>query len=132
MIIADTSIWVEFFKRIEPIFSSLVTLLENRNIIGLSCIFGELLQGARNKRERQTIQSYWENLPRTDESSIFIEAGIYSSEQKLLSKGIGLIAAVILVAARNANSQVWTLDKKLLNVLAREDQFHLANGVSGA
>ena len=131
MIIADTSIWVEFFKRIEPIFSSLVTPLENRNIIGLSCIFGELLQGARNKRERKTIQSYWENLPRADESSIFIDAGIYSGEQKLLSKGIGLIDTVILIAARNTNSQVWTLDKKLLKALSREEQYHLANGING-
>ncbi len=131
MIIADTSIWVEFFKRIESVFSSLVTLLENRNIIGLSCIFGELLQGARNRGERKTIQSYWENLPKTDESSIFVDAGIYSGEQKLLSKGIGLIDAVILVAARNTNSQVWTLDKKLLKALSREEQFHLANGING-
>ncbi len=131
MIIVDTSIWVEFFKRIEPIFSSLVRLLENRNIIGLSCVFGELLQGARNKRERQTIQSYWENLPRTDESSIFIEAGIYSGEHKLLSKGVGLIDVVILVAARNTKSQVWTLDKKLLIALATEEQFKLANEING-
>ena len=130
MIIADTSIWVEFFKRIDPIFSSLVTLLENRNILGLSCIFGELLQGTRNKRERQTIQSYWDNLPKTDESSLFFEAGSYSGEYKLLSKGIGLIDTVILVAARNSSSQVWTLDKKLLNALASEEQFYLVNGIN--
>ncbi len=130
MIVADTSIWVEFFKRSEPIFSSLVTLLENRNILGLSCIFGELLQGARNKRERQTIQSYWENLTKIDESSLWIEAGRYSGKHKLLSKGIGLIDAVILVAARETKSKVWTLDKKLSNALANEEQFYLGNGVN--
>ena len=123
MIVTDTSIWVEFFKKNEPIFSSLVTLLENRDVLGIECIFGELLQGARNKREKAILRSYWENLHKTAESGIWIKAGEYSSEKKLLPKGIGLIDAAIIIAAKKTSSKIWTLDKKLLKVLEKEERY---------
>ena len=75
--------------------------LENKEILAAECIFGELLQCAKNKREQRIITSYWEHLPKINESGIWIEAGIYSGRKKLVSKGVvGLIDVVILLTAR--------------------------------
>jgi predicted nucleic acid-binding protein len=120
MIIADTSIWIEFLKGNESIFDKMKELLETRKILGLSVIFGELLQGSKNKNEKSIIYNYWKYIPKYNEENIFIEAGLYSCENKLISKGVGLIDATLLVIAENTNSQIWSLDKKLNNIIPVE------------
>ena len=62
MIIADTSVWIDFFRIKEPVHQILSELLENRNILAIECIFGELLQGIKNNYEKNIITKYWENL----------------------------------------------------------------------
>ena len=119
MILADTSIWIEFLRAREPAFSAMAPLLEQQAILGLQCVFGELLQGARTVAERRTITAYWESVPKSDERELWIEAGQYSGESNLLSKGVGLIDAAIIVAARRSGAKVWTLDEKLMRVLGR-------------
>ena len=59
------------------------------------------------------------------DTSVWIEAGRYSGEHKLVSKGVGLIDAVIIIAATRSNAKVWTLDRKLLRVLQEEIVFNL-------
>lgn len=120
MIIADTSVWIEFLKRNEPVFRRMQNLLENREIIALEPVFGELLQGAKNKRERQIIIDYWKNTPRFDENEPWIVAGLYAGEKKHFAKGVGLIDAYIVVASLKTNARVWTLDDKLNKVLQSE------------
>jgi hypothetical protein len=123
MIIADTSVWIEFLKGNEPVFRRMQTLLENREITALEPVFGELLQGAKNKRERQVITDYWKNTPRIDESELWIVAGLYAGEKKLFVKGVGLIDAYIVIASLKTNAQVWTLDEKLNKVLQPESVY---------
>lgn len=120
MIILDTSVWIEFFKKKAEIFTSVKNLLEAEEVYTLECIFGELLQGAKNDQERDLIISYWQHLPKIDEKGIWIEAGKYSGENKLPSKGVGLIDVVIILAAIRSKSKVWTLDKKLSKILEKE------------
>lgn len=117
MILADTSVWIEFLKRKEPVFSQLRDYIERREVVALECIFGELMQGARNTNEREVIQSYWEALPKIAEEGLWIEAGRFSGEKNLVSRGVGLIDAFILTAAQRSGSRVWTLDKKLQRAL---------------
>ena len=123
MIIVDTSVWIEFLKHNSPTFFLLEALLENRQVLGVECIFGELLQGALNKKEREIIKSYWHNIPKGDEQGIWIEAGQYSSEHKLTARGVGLIDAAIVCAARKNNAQIWSLDKKLNRLLQVHELF---------
>lgn len=117
MILADTSVWIEFFKGKEPVFSHLKAHIEKQDVCAAECIFGELLQGALNKAERDILSEYWHALPKIDETNIFIEAGTYSGLNKLTSKGVGLIDSVILQLARRNDLKIWTLDKKLRGVL---------------
>jgi predicted nucleic acid-binding protein len=117
MIIADTSVWIEFLKGNKPFFLRMQNLLENREIIALEPVFGELLQGAKNKNERQIILDYWKNSPRIDKHTLWIDAGLYAGQKKLFSRGVGLIDAYIIVASLKTNSQVWTLDERLVKAL---------------
>ena len=118
MIIADTSVWIEYLKGKNPeITQSLKPRLERRKVVAISAVFGELLQGVKNKREREVINSFWKNLPHVDETDLFIEAGNIANEYKLYSKGVGLIDGYILSAALRHNLPIWTLDKKLDRVI---------------
>ena len=122
-IIADTSVWIEFFKYNRSIFPILRDRLENQEITAVECIFGELLQGVKNNNEQKVILSYWESLPKLDETGIWVKAGTFSSENKLLDKGVGLIDCVIIVLAKENNLKIWTLDKKLSDVLDKSFRY---------
>ena len=113
MIIADTSVWIEFLKGRDPVSGQLRVLLEGRQVLAVECVFGELLQGAKTAREQEVIEAYWRHLPRADGQGIWIEAGKFSGERNLHSKGIGLIDCVLIVTSLRTGARLWTLDKKL-------------------
>jgi len=123
MILADTSIWIEFLRAREPAFSGMASLLEQQIVLGVQCVFGELLQGARTAVERRTIVAYWENVPKIDERELWIEAGRYSGENSLLSRGVGLIDAAIMVAGRRSGARIWTLDERFARVLGKRQSY---------
>jgi len=114
VIVVDTSIWIDFFRRSnQQVIDKLEILIENNEVVALSCVFGELLQGVKNENEEKTIIDFWHNLLKIDEANLFIEAGKSAYRYKLLNKGIGLIDSYILTAALKYNLSLWTLDKKL-------------------
>ena len=120
MIIPDTSVWIEFFKTHQPYFVKLRDYLEQHEILAISPVFGELLQGVKNIAEKKTILEYWNYLPKIDETDLMIKAGVYSFENKLISKGVGIIDVCIMVSAIENNAIVWTLDEKLKRVSKKE------------
>ena len=123
MILADTSVWIEFLRGNNQ-FEHLGGLLEQREITTTGAIFGELLQGARSAREINILKEYWNNLISLDDSSSFwFQAGLLSYHDHYLSKGIGLIDASIIAAARQYQCSIWTLDKKILSVLRKTEIF---------
>ncbi|MEQ9101178.1 MAG: PIN domain-containing protein [Imperialibacter sp.] len=114
MILVDTSVWIEFLKGKTPeIADTMVLELKNRNVVAASPVFGELWQGVKNDREKSIIDTYWRNLPKEDETELFIEAGKLSNQYRLFSKGIGLIDCALLSLILKGNHHLWTLDKKL-------------------
>jgi predicted nucleic acid-binding protein len=117
MIILDTTVWIEFLKNNEDYYSPISALLENRKVLAVECIFGELLQGIKNSYEEEILLNYWKYLPKKKYEDIIIEAGNYSSKNKLLSKGVGLIDAIILMHGMKSGSKIWTLDKKFHSVI---------------
>jgi predicted nucleic acid-binding protein len=123
MILADTSVWVEFLRSNKSIFPVLRELLEGGEILAMECVFGELLQGVKTTREKEVILDYWKYIPNEDENGIWLEAGKYSCENRLVDKGIGLIDSAIVCFARKYNAQVWSLDKKLMSILKNDEVF---------
>ena len=123
MIIADTSIWIEFLQQHEPFATRLPILMESQQILIAEPIVGELLQGSRKGREQRIIMDFWENLPKWDEHGVWVKAGQNSSKEQWSSKGVGLIDAFIITLARETHSQIWTLDKKLSKLLKPSELF---------
>jgi len=123
MILADTSVWIDYFRGREPLFSLLAKLLAQSRILGSQAVFGELLQGARNQGERKLLMEHWNYLPKWDETGLLVRAGAESGRRKWGSAGIGLIDSAIITLARETQSQVWTLDKKLLVVLKHSERY---------
>lgn len=116
MIILDTSIWIEYLKR-NPDYKAVIDdLLREEKILAFDFIFGELMQGAK-ENEKVKITDLWEILPKVDISGIGFFAGKYSQENKLREKGVGLTDSSIIYATISTKSQLWTLDKKILNNL---------------
>ena len=99
--------------------------MNDREILGIGCVFGELLQGCANENEIKIVKGFWENIPKTDEANVWIEAGEYSGRNNLISRGVGLIDSVILILAKRIKSKIWTLDKKLLKLLDKEIVFKI-------
>jgi predicted nucleic acid-binding protein len=117
MILVDTSVWIEFLKQSDKsIESALSKELENGTVVALSPVFGELFQGVKNAREEKIILDLWENLIKVNEDQLFIHAGRLSYEHKLNTKGLGLIDCSLLAAARANKLEIWSLDKKLIEV----------------
>ena len=121
MIVADTSIWIDFLKAREPVFTQMRGLLDNGQVIANECVFAELMQGAKNNRERNIISEYWENLPKYSNDGILLKAGTESGRNKWLDQGVGLIDCAIVMYARASKSQIWTFDKKLLSILSTSE-----------
>ncbi|WP_296619939.1 PIN domain-containing protein [Marivirga sp.] len=113
MIIVDTSIWIEYLKGNEHYRNVLPQYLREKHVVAISAIFGELLQGVKNKREYEIITGFWKSLPKVNEEELFIEAGKLSNEFKLYNAGVGLIDTYILAAALTNDYALWSLDKKL-------------------
>lgn len=114
MILVDTSVWVSFLRKTDPDLSDILKkYLKKEQVYAVSAVFGELLQGAKNNRERHLISVLWENLQKVTEEDLFIAAGNLSNRYKLYASGVGLIDCFILAAAMENNLALWTLDKKL-------------------
>jgi predicted nucleic acid-binding protein len=73
LILADTSIWIEFFRQTDFEGNTrFAECIESLSVIALSAVFGELLQGVKNEKEEKLILEYWDSLPKVDESNLFI------------------------------------------------------------
>ena len=119
-IIADSSVWFEYFKKHDPYFREVQTYLNILSIKILDPIVGEILQGALNQKEINFIREHIQYVPKIEIKDLFEKAGEYSFENKLISKGIGLIDACLIYATIETNSLLWTLDKKIINFLDKE------------
>lgn len=109
MVLVDTSIWIDHFKKGN---TALEKLLLDMAVICHPFIIGELACG--NLKNRKEILSLLHSLPAAplvehDEVLYFIES------KKLMGIGIGLIDVHLLASAHLAHAPLWTIDKKLLN-----------------
>jgi predicted nucleic acid-binding protein len=120
MIILDTTVWIEYLRNNQEYYPIISMLLEKKEILAVECVFGELLQGIKNKYEEEIIINYWNYLPKKGYKDIIIEAGNYSSKNKLLDKGVGLFHVIILLHGIKSGSKIWTIDKKFQRIMPEE------------
>lgn len=110
MILVDTSVWIDHFRRGN---SELVSALETEQVLTHPFVIGEIACG--DLRKRREVLELLAALPAatvaTDEETLhFIE------ERRLMGKGIGYIDAHLLASVALTDARLWTLDKALLRV----------------
>lgn len=124
-VIFDTSIWIEYFKANPAYFSSCQSLLDRRSVWTLDIIFGELVQGAKGKRELEMLDIFYQNTPKIKDANLGYPAGLFSQKYQLLNQGIGLIDTVIILACLKNGLRLWSLDKKINRFLEEFFSIHV-------
>ena len=111
MILVDTSVWIDHFRRANDDLSAALT---RERVLAHPFVAGELACG--NLKNRREILRHFEHLPSapkaTDEEVLaFIDA------RSLGGRGIGLIDVHLLAAtALHGQARLWTHDRKLAEV----------------
>lgn len=125
MIIVDTSVWVDHFRKKDR---TLIELLENQQVLGHPFVIGELACGSL--ANRQKILALLQNLPGSvvaadNEVLLFIE------KNSLVGIGIGYIDAHLLASAKLGHARtLWTRDKRLRSAAEQlELAYHITHRI---
>ncbi|MDB5926405.1 MAG: PilT protein-like protein [Betaproteobacteria bacterium] len=111
MILIDTSVWVDHFRKGAP---QLASVLENSQVLMHPFVLGELACG--NLAHRSEVLRLLGDLPLTPVAAD-IEALTFIETHALMGRGIGyvdvhLLASVVLAG----DAQIWTRDRRLAAV----------------
>ena len=117
MVLVDTSVWINHFRKVSP---NLIILLEDGEVGCHAFIIGELACG--KLKNRQQIITLLQALPQTqilelDEYLHFIEY------HDLTGKGIGFVDIHLLASAQLTGVPLWSTDRKLVAIA---QELHLA------
>jgi hypothetical protein len=114
VILVDTSVWIDHFRRNDP---SLAVLLEGGRVLSHPFVIGELALGGL--RRRDVILSALHDLPRANIATDD-EALSFIARNTLFGQGVGYIDAHLLAsAALTPGASLWTRDKRLRAVADR-------------
>jgi len=111
-ILADTCIWIEFFRSHTAIGDILETFIKENTVWVCGCILFELIQGIKLETEKNKILSALSNLNYIEMSKyLWQRSGELSTLLK--KKGLNIPFSDIMIAtiAMEHNLQIFTLDK---------------------
>jgi predicted nucleic acid-binding protein len=118
MVLVDTSVWVNHFRRGEHHLSK---LLMDAEVACHSFIIGEL--ACANISNRAEILKLLRSLPLAP--AINLDEYLYFVEQnQLYGTGIGFVDVHLLASAKLAGMPLWTNDKKLQHAASGLDLFY--------
>jgi predicted nucleic acid-binding protein len=113
VILADTSVWVDHFRKGNRRFAA---LLENTEILGHPFVLGELALGnLRRRSEILDLLSALPQAPRAENEEVlqFVE------QRSLAGSGLGWVDVHLLCASALGGSRLWTLDRRLAAAASR-------------
>jgi predicted nucleic acid-binding protein len=111
MILVDTSVWIDHFRRTEP---RLVAALDREDVLVHPFVVGEL--ACSNLRNRRIILALLRRLPEAptatdDEVLSFVQ------RRSLSGRGIGLVDVHLLASlVLHGTARLWTADRQLAEV----------------
>ena len=111
MIICDTNIFIEIFRKNVSIRSEL-DKIGYENILVSDVIKAELFFGAKDKSELQSIKNYLNNFSSLTVRSEISKMAVDFVEKYCLSKKLNLPDALIAATALYYNVELFTLNKK--------------------
>jgi predicted nucleic acid-binding protein len=111
MILADTSIWIDYLRQGEPL---LTEQLSFGKVLMHGMVLGELAMG--NFKNRQLLLKRWSALPFI-QSATDAQVLQFLETRQLMGKGIGWVDLHLVTAVSlSGNTQLWTRDKRLKTI----------------
>jgi predicted nucleic acid-binding protein len=118
MILVDTSVWIDHFRRRLP---ALVRLLEDGEVVLHPFIVGEVALGhLKGRSNTVALLGELPSLAAADHAQALDFAGRHG----LAGSGIGWVAAHLLCAASAGGVPIWTHDRNLRKQAARMGLLH--------
>lgn len=111
MVLADTSVWIEHFRREEP---QLKFWLSEGLVLTHPWVIGELACG--NLKNRAAILADLSALPRVDMASDGDVLALIE-KRKFWGRGLGWIDMHLVASTLLSNCRFWTLDKRLARTI---------------
>jgi predicted nucleic acid-binding protein len=111
MILADTSIWIDYLRQGEPL---LTEQLNRDRVLMHGMVLGELAMG--NFKNRQLLLRRWGALPFI-QSATDAQVLQFLETHQLMGKGLGWVDLHLVTAVSlSVNVQLWTRDKRLKTI----------------
>ena len=111
MILVDTSVWIDHFRRNDP---RLLSLLDDRGVLTHPAVVGELACGPLPLRSGTL--AYLQSLPQTSSIADAEETIFVIESRNLWGKGIGWTDAQLVASALISGCKLWSHDKQLHQV----------------
>ena len=116
-VIADTCIWVEFFRTKSLISERLRDLISNNFVASVGIIIAELLQGIKANKEREVIIGIFNTIEYLEITrDIWIASGDLAKELRTQGKTIPLSDILIACCAKKHQYQIFTIDKHFQDI----------------
>jgi predicted nucleic acid-binding protein len=110
-VIVDTSVWIAFFRGIDPHASELSRLLEKDRTLITGIIVAELYQGIKNPKEEEKIGDVLENVNSLEvNNKLWRDAGRLASRLRRTGLSIPLTDIAIAALALGHGVPLYTLD----------------------
>lgn len=127
MILADTSVWVAFFRNREPEASRLERTLEQRSLVTCPPVVAELAIGLLLENRDAALDPLRE-LPSVGlPQSAWLDAASAGRALRAVGATVPLIDLLIAVAAVRGNAELWSLDRDFERVVAVMPNLRLAS-----
>ncbi|WP_461395006.1 type II toxin-antitoxin system VapC family toxin [Deferrisoma sp.] len=111
-ILVDTSVWIEFFRGREPCRAAVDRWIQEDRVVCVGLVLGELLQGARSRREQRVLEEFSRVFPFLPESpTLWAQAGLLSNRLRREGTTVGLADCYLAVSAVAAGVRMATLDR---------------------
>ena len=116
-VIADTCIWIEFFRTKSDISIHMKELISNNLVVGTGVILAELLQGAKTNKSRDIIVDTFNTLEYIEiTKKLWIESGNLARELRSKGKTIPLSDIIIACCAKKYRYHIFTIDKHFQDI----------------
>lgn len=112
MILADTSVWIDHFRRANQ---ALASLLDADEVCVHAFVIGELACG--NLKNREEILSSLHDLPPVSKAQD-VEVLALIERRRLMGRGLGWVDVHVLASCLLDGHRLWTLDKPLRTAAA--------------
>ena len=116
-VIADTCVWIEFFRTKSEISNRLRDLIANNLVVGTGIILAELLQVTKTSKEQDIVINIFDTLEYIEiTKKLWIESGNLASKLRSSGKTIPLSDIILACCAREHQLHIFTIDKHFQDI----------------